>query len=169
MFGCCLRRCKCSSLAAPQEAGQLAKQCLCKETSIETAAYDFWRSRRRGQSVRNPPKFWSALRIFGVKSDFFGSAEAIGLINRQRSRDESQLSRTLPQHTRLALPVFPPVNHALLPVIPIQQRNHGSRVVSTGVLQDYPPMTGISSIGQHVSKVPGRDIALQSKRRIGQP
>src|ERR1700742_1843776 len=43
---------------------------------------------------------------------------------------------------KLALIIFPPTHHARLPLMPIHQRNHGSRVVSTGVLQHYQRKTG---------------------------
>src|ERR1700761_1074403 len=47
---------------------------------------------------------------------------------------------------KLALIIFPPTHHARLPLMPIHQRNHGSRVVSTGVLQHYPLESGHRSI-----------------------
>ncbi|WP_210205916.1 hypothetical protein, partial [Bradyrhizobium algeriense] len=36
---------------------------------------------------------------------------------------------------KLSLPIFLPPHHAPLPLMPSPPRNHGSRVVSTGVLQ----------------------------------
>src|ERR1700761_7571182 len=50
---------------------------------------------------------------------------------------------------KLALIIFPPTHHARLPLMPIHQRNHGSRVVSTGVLQHYLPES------RHWTDIPG--------------
>ena len=44
---------------------------------------------------------------------------------------------------KLSLSIFPPPHHAPLPLMPsLHQRNHGSRVVSTGVLQHNRGQSG---------------------------
>src|SRR5262245_60602857 len=46
----------------------------------------------------------------------------------------------------LDLPILPPTHHAQLPPMSVpNQRNHGSRVVSTRVLQHNPPESGLQS------------------------
>src|ERR1700754_2603249 len=59
---------------------------------------------------------------------------------------------------KLALIIFPPTHHARLPLMPIHQRNHGSRVVSTGVLQHYPPESRLNSEIRQVRKVLEPDV-----------
>src|SRR6202043_2481305 len=60
----------------------------------------------------------------------------------------------------LALSGFPSPHHAPLPLMLVSnQRNHGSRVVSTGVLQHIPPISG------HLRAISARQLRANSGHR----